>query len=78
MSSSDNQPIYAVNDHVTNDAGFSGGGRCILDDGGTVICQFSRMQAALAATAGDPALRLVRHEDLSRAEQKRAREALFQ
>jgi hypothetical protein len=75
---SNNQPIYAVNDHIANDAGFSGSGHCTLGDGGTVICQFDRMQAALAATAGDPALRLVRHEDLSRAEQKRAREALLQ
>jgi len=75
---SNDQPIYAVNDHVTNDAGFSGGGRCRLDDGGTVICQFDRMQAALAATAGDPALRLVRHEDLSRAEQRRVEQALLQ
>ena len=77
MSSSDNQPIYAVNDHVTNDAGFSGGGHCTLDDGGTVICQFDRMQPALAATAGDPALRLVRREDLSSAEQARVERALL-
>ena len=76
--SSDSQVIYVVNDHVTNDAGFSGGGRCTLGDGGTVICQFDRMQAALAATAGDPALRLVRHEDLSRAEQRRVEQALLQ
>jgi hypothetical protein len=75
---SDDQIIYVVNDHVTNDAAPLGDGHCTLNDGGTVICQFDRMQAALAATAGDPALRLVRHEDLSRAEQRRVEQALLQ
>jgi hypothetical protein len=77
MSSSDNQVIYVINDHVAEDAAPLGDGHCTLDDGGTVICQFGRMQAALAATAGDPALRLVRHEDLSRAEQRRVERALL-
>jgi len=74
---SNNQPIYVVNDHVVNDAGFSGSGHCTLDDGGTVICQFERMQAALAATARDPALRLVRREDLGPMEQARVERALL-
>jgi hypothetical protein len=76
--SSDSQVIYVVNDHVIDDTTPLGDGHCTLDDGGTVICQFGRMQAALAATAGDPALRLVRHEDLSHAEQRRVEQALLQ
>ena len=74
---SDDQVIYVVNDHVADGPASSVNGHCTLDDGGTVICQFERMQAALAATAGDPALRLVRREDLSSAEQARVERALL-
>mgnify|MGYP000379629592 CR=1 FL=1 len=74
---SDNQVIYVVNDHVTSDATSPEGGHCTLDDGGTLICQFDRTEAALAATAGDPALRLVRREDLGPMEQRRVERALL-
>jgi len=76
--SSDSQVIYVVNDHVATDAAPLEDGHCTLDEGGAVICQFDRMQAALAATAGDPALRLVQREELTSAEQRRVEQALLQ
>ncbi|WP_103030555.1 hypothetical protein [Salinibacter altiplanensis] len=75
---SDSRVIYVVNDHMANDAASSEDVHCRLDDEGTVICQFDRIQAALAATAGDPALRLVRYEDLNSTEQRQVEQALLQ
>jgi hypothetical protein len=75
---SDSEVLYAVNDHVADGAASSEDGHCRLDDGGAVIFQFDRTEAALAATSGHPALRLVRHEEFSRTEQRRVEQALFQ
>lgn len=69
---SSNQIIYVINEKAP-----SSEGRCMLDDGGVLVCQFDRMETALNATAEDPALRLVRHEDLSPEEQRRVEEAFL-
>lgn len=69
---SDDQIIYVVNKDAP-----SGMGRCTLEGGGAVVCQFHRMEPALEATAEDPSLRLLRHEDLSQEEQTRVEEAFL-
>jgi hypothetical protein len=69
---SGDQIIYVVNENAP-----SGNGHCTLDDGSVIADQFDRMEAALDATAGDPALRLIRHEELSREEQRRVEDAFL-
>lgn len=69
---SDNQIIYVVNEEAP-----SSEGHCTLEDGSVLVCQFERVESALEATAGDPALRLVRHEDLSGEEQPRVEDAFL-
>lgn len=69
---SNDQIIYVVDEDAP-----SGEGHCTLEGGGVLVCQFDRMEAALEATAGDPALRLVRHKDLSSKEQARVEQAFL-
>ena len=64
--------VYAVNCDSPSD-----NGRCKLDDGSTVLCAYETIGVALAATAGDPGLQLVRHRSLSSSEQQRVESALL-
>ena len=68
----DDQILYVVNEDAP-----SGKGHCTLDDESVIADQFDRMEVALDATAGDPALRLASREELSREEQRRVEGAFL-
>lgn len=76
----DNQIFYVVKqddsskDAPSTDDPTSSRG-CRIEGKGVVICKFHRREAALGATAGDPSLRLVRHEELDPEEQEKVKEA---